>query len=147
MKILKVIVILLLLIPCKVYSQKIISNKKDTLIGYTLVQNDFIIKGLKEWKYYKKATEICEQQNFNHVEIIKSKNYIIFNDSLDKLDFKKVIKNQNEIIYLKDAEIGALATKLNTTSTKLKFQKFYKWTAIIIGSAVTSYITYKYITK
>jgi|688.fasta_scaffold366747_1 hypothetical protein len=147
MKTLKVIVILLLLIPCKAFSQKIISNKKDTLIGYTLIQNDFIIKGLKEWKYYKKANEICDQQNFNNIEIIKSKNFVIKNDSLNLLDFKKVIKNKDEIIYLKDAEIGAITTELNTTNTKLKFQKFYKWTAIIIGSAVTSYITYKYITK
>jgi hypothetical protein len=147
MKILKVIVILLLLIPCKAFSQKIISNKKDTLIGYTLIQNDFIIKGLKEWKYYKKATIVCEQQNFNNIEIIRSKNFIIKNDSLNLLDFKKVIKNQNEIIYLKDAEIGAITTKLNTTNTKLKFQKVYKWTAIIVGSVITTFITYKYITK
>lgn len=111
------------------------------------MQNDFIIKGLKEWKYYKKATIVCEQQNFNNIEIIRSKNFVIKNDSLNLLDFKKVIKNKDEIIYLKDAEIGAITTTLNTTNTKLKFQKVYKWTAIIVGSVITTFITYKYITK
>lgn len=147
MKILKVLIITLLLIQCDLYSQKIISNKSDTLIGYTLVQNDFIIKGLKQWKYYKIADSICEKQNQNNVEIIKKQQLIIKNDSIDKSDFKKIIKNNNEFLLIKDNKITQLTEALSTAKQDIKFQKVYKWTAIIVGGIVTTYVTYKYITK
>lgn len=147
MKTLKVLIILLLLIQCTVFSQKIISNKKDTLIGYTLTQNDFIIKELRQGKYYKQTSIICESQNLNNIEIIKFKNLVIKTDSLDKLDLKKIIKNKDEFLFLKDNELIYLKETLNTTNTKLKFQKVYKWTAIIIGSIITGLIEYKYLIK
>jgi hypothetical protein len=147
MKNLKVLIILLLLIQCTVFSQKIISNKKDTLIGYTLTQNDFIIKELRQGKYYKQTSIICESQNLNNIEIIKFKNLVIKTDSLDKLDLKKIIKNKDEFLFLKDNELIYLKETLNTVNTKLKFQKVYKWTAIIIGSIITGLIEYKYLIK
>jgi hypothetical protein len=138
---------LLLLIPCKVFSQKIISNKKDTLIGYTLKQNDFIIKELRQGKYYKQISLVCESENVNNLRIIQYQNIIIKTDSLDKLSYKSIIKNNDENLFLKDAEILYLNETLNTVNTKLKFQKVYKWTAIIIGTITTTFITYKYLIK
>jgi hypothetical protein len=138
---------MLLLIQCTVFSQKIISNKKDTLIGYTLTQNDFIIKELRQGKYYKQISTICESENLNNIELIKFKNLVIKSDSLDKLDLKSIIKNKDEFLFLKDAEILYLNEILNTVNTKLKFQKVYKWTAIIIGTITTTFMTYKYLIK
>jgi hypothetical protein len=138
---------LLLLIQCTVFSQKIISNKKDTLIGYTLTQNDFIIKELRQCKYYKQISIICESENLNNIELIKFKNLVIKSDSLDKLDLKSIIKNKDEFLFLKDAEILYLNETLNTVNTNLKFQKVYKWTAIIIGTITTTFMTYKYLIK
>ena len=138
---------MLLLIPCETFSQKIISNKKDTLIGYTLKQNDFIIKELRQGKYYKQINSICENENVNNLKLINYQNIIIKTDSVDKIGYKSVIKNYEENLFLKDAEILYLNETLNTVNTKLKFQKVYKWTAIIIGTIATTFVTYKYFIK
>jgi hypothetical protein len=93
------------------------------------------------------ADSICEKQNQNNIEIIKKQQLIIKNDSIDKSDFKKIIKNKNEFLLIKDNQITQLIEALSTAKQDIKFQKVYKWTAIIVGGIVTTFVTYKYITK
>jgi hypothetical protein len=147
MKILKALVILLVLTRCEAYSQKIISNNKDTLIGYTLTQNDFIIKGLRQLKYYKIADSICAKQYSNSLLIIKNKNAIIKNDSLDKADFKAILVNKDKEFGLKQDECDFLNKSITRLNRDVKLQKLYKWTFIVIGVAANGYLGYKYITK
>jgi hypothetical protein len=138
---------MLVLIRCEAFCQKIILTREDTLIAYNLTQNDFIIKGLREWKYYKKAYFICEKQNFNNIEIIKTQMTLLKNDSLDIVNFKKIIDNKSEEVDLKQYECDKAYDELQQVYTKLDWQKFYKWTAIIIGGSLSGYLGYKYITK
>jgi len=135
------------LIPCEAFCQKIILTKNDTLIAYNLVQNDFIIKGLREWKYYKKAYYICEAERWNNLEIIKTQFKIIQNDSIKEVYLNSIIANKSEEIELKQYEVDKAYDELQQVYTKLDWQKFYKWTAIIIGGSLSGYLGYKYITK
>lgn len=138
---------MLVLIQCEAFCQKIILTKGDTLIAYNLTQNDFIIKGLREWKYYKQAYFICEKQNFNNIEIVKTQMTLLKNDSLDIVNLKKIIDNKSEELDLKQYECDKAYDELQEVYTKLKWQKIYKWTAILIGGSLSGYLGYKYITK
>ena len=138
---------MLVLIQCEVYSQKIISNNKDTLIGYTLTQNDFIIKGLKQLKYYKIADSICEKQYSNSLIVIKNKNAIIKNDSLDKYDYKTILENKDKAFELKKYEFELLNKSIKQLNREVKLQKLYKCTFIAIGCLASGYLGFKYITK
>lgn len=138
---------MLVLIRCEAFCQKIILTKNDTLIAYNLVQNDFIIKGLREWKYYKKAYSICEAERWNNLEIIKTQFKIIQNDSIKEVYLNSIIANKSEEIELKQYEVDKAYDELQQVYTKLDWQKFYKWTAIIIGGSLSGYLGYKYITK
>jgi hypothetical protein len=138
---------MLVLIRCEAFCQKTILTKGDTLIAYNLTQNDFIIKGLREWKYYKQAYSICEKQNFNNIEIVKTQMTLLKNDSLDIVNFKKIIDNKNEELDLKQYECDKAYDELQEVYRKLDWQKFYKWTAILIGGSLSGYLGYKYITK
>lgn len=137
---------MLLLIQCVAFSQKVVLNKTgDTLIGYTLSQNDFIIKELRDLKYYKILGSINQKIHFNDSIAIHDQRLVIKNDSLDNVDFKSIIRNDGDKFTLKDNECAQLKQSLKVANKTIMHQKIYKWCAIIIGAGVNAYVTYKLI--
>jgi hypothetical protein len=57
------------------------------------------------------------------------------------------MKNQKEMIGLKDHEIASLKLTLDGVNKAFRRQKTYKWCAIIVGGALSGYLGYKYVTK
>lgn len=58
-----------------------------------------------------------------------------------------VIRNKNEIIDLKDYQIGKLEEQIIIEHQNTQTQKIYKWVAIIIGGAVSSFLGFKLLTN
>lgn len=147
MTILKVLIISLALIPCVSFSQKTVLINKDTLIGYTLKQNDFIFKSIKQLGLYKLSDSLAKQEITNLKKIVFNQTTQLKNDSLNEIDFRKTIKNEEEKFSLKEMEAKQLQNSLNQANKDINKQKVYKWVAIIAGGAISGYLGYKYVTK
>jgi hypothetical protein len=132
---------------CEAYSQKIISNNKDTLIGYTLTQNDFIIKGLRQLKYYKIADSICEKQYSNSLLVIKNQIKTIKNDSSNLADYKAIALNKDRAFDEKQKECDLLNKTIKGLNREVEIQKAYKWVFIGLGVVGTGYMGFKYLMK
>lgn len=138
---------MLVLIPCTLFSQKLVSINGEQLIGYTHPQNDYIFKSLRQLKLFRTSDSICNMEMSNLKLVIKLKNERIYSDSLDKVDLKK-INNNNETKFTACEKTNKALEFANTGLNKaLNKQRVYKWVAIIAGGAVSSYLGYKYITK
>jgi hypothetical protein len=85
-------------------------------------------------------SKICESQRIIQDSVIKKKN-------LNIVDYQKTIANNNYNNYLKDSEIQLLKDNAEVLNKAIRKQKVYKWCAIILGGALSSYVGYKYITK
>lgn len=138
---------MLVLIPCALFSQKLVFVNGEQLIGYTQSQNDYIFKSIKQLGLFRASDSICNREMSNLNLIIKLKNERIASDSLDKRDLNKTNKNSEEKFMLSEGKNNALQLKLNNVNKDLNRQRVYKWIAIAAGCAVSSYLGYKYITK
>lgn len=138
---------MLVLIPCAIFSQKLVSVNGEPLIGYTQSQNDYIFKSIKQLKLFRTSDSICNSLMNNLNLTIKLKNERIASDSLDKIDLKKINKNTEEKYLLCNQKNKALDLTIHGLNKDLNRQKVYKWVAIVAGGAVSSYLGYKYITK
>ena len=144
---LKVLLLTLVLIPCALYSQKLVSINGEQLIGYTQSQNDYIFKSIKQLKLFRSSDSICNSQMANLQLVIKLKNERISSDSLDKQDLKKVGQNNSEKFLLSDQMNKSLEKTISSLNKSVNRQRVYKWVAIIAGGAATGYLGYKYFTK
>lgn len=72
---------------------------------------------------------------------------VISEQSQNIKDYKIVINNQKDMIWMKDNQINNLKLELEGEKRAIKLQKVYKWVAIISGGALSGYLGYKYVTK
>lgn len=138
---------MLVLIPCALYSQKLISINGEQLIGYTHNQNDYIFKSIKQLRLFKASDSICNSLMNNLNLAMKLKNERIASDSLDKIDLIKINKNTEEKFLLSDKKNKALDLAISGLNKDANRQRVYKWVAVIAGGALSSCLGYKYITK
>ncbi len=83
---------------------------------------------------------ICEaQKNLNDSILQKQKTNI---DAL-----KKIILNKNTVIAINENLISSLEQKISDAEKDTRTQKVYKWLAITGGAVLSTFVTYKYITK
>lgn len=122
------------------YSQKIAFNNKDTTITFTLKQSKFLLKQSYMYKEYKSLLNISEIENGISNDVINSQSVVI-----DK--YKNVIDNQNKVIAIKDNQISLKDIELKQSKKAHQLQKFYKWCAILGGTTLSGYLSFKYITK
>lgn len=125
---------------CKTYSQKVILSNKDTLIGYTLNQNNFLIKIYYKYKEYKELDSLCETQ-------VGKLSQVIHNDSIIQNDFTKLNKNNGELLLIKDGQISQLNTINKEQVKTIRRQKLYKWAVFAGGILTTGFVTYLFIIK
>lgn len=144
---LKALILMLVLIPCALYSQKLISINGEQLIGYTHNQNDYIFKSIKQLRLFKASDSICNSLMNNLNLAMKLKNERIASDSLDKIDLIKINKNTEEKFLLSDKKNKALDLAISGLNKDANRQRVYKWVAVIAGGALSSCLGYKYITK
>lgn len=138
---------MLVLIPCALFSQKLVSVNGEPLIGYTQSQNDYIFKSIKQLKLFRASDSICNMEMNNLKFIIKLKNERIYSDSLDKVALKKINTN-SENKFTECSKTNKDLELINTSLNKdLNKQRVYKWVAIVAGGVISSYLGYKYITK
>lgn len=138
---------MLVLTPCTLFSQKLVSINGEQLIGYTHQQNDYIFKSLRQLKLFRASDSICNMEMNNLKFIIKIKNERIYSDSLDKVDLKQINTNTEKKFLKSEEKNKALEFTNKSLNTDLNKQRVYKWVAIGIGAGVSSYLGYKYITK
>lgn len=140
-------ILTLVLIPCALFSQKLVSINGEQLIGYTQQQNDYIFKSIKQLKLFRASDSICNMQMNNLNLMLKLKNERIASDSLDKRDLNKMNVNSEEKFSKAEQKNKALDFTITSLNQTVNRQKVYKWVAIVAGSALSSYLGYKYITK
>ncbi len=138
---------MLVLIPCALFSQKLVSINGEQLIGYTQSQNDYIFRSIKRLRLFLASDSICSMEMNNLKFAIKLKNERIASDSLDKRDLKEINQNSIEKFMLAEQKNKALDLNIQGLNKDVNRQKVYKWVAIVAGGAVSSYLGYKYITK
>ena len=88
----------------------------------------------------RELLSICDQQR-------ALLNGIYSKDSLLKIRMNRVINNCNETIKLQKSQLDLLAKHIQEQARTIRRQKFYKWTAILVGTATTGFLGYKYLTK
>jgi len=129
------------LLSSQLYSQQIIlSDKKDTLIGFTIPQSRFLLTTYYQTNLYKTLDSLCEQQRVQQDSIIDSQKEMM-------KDQNSIILNKNEIIEAKDFQIKNLDVAIQEEKKRTRKQKVYKWCAIAGGIVTTSAMGYLYITK
>lgn len=140
-------ILTLVLIPCALFSQKLVSINGEQLIGYTQQQNDYIFKSIKQLKLFRASDSICNMQMNNLNLMLKLKNERIASDSLDKRDLRKTNQNSSEKFILAEQKNKGLESTITSLNRTVNRQKVYKWVAIVAGGVASSYLGYKYITK
>ena len=132
------------MIQCKLYSQKLVFNGKDTLIGYTLKQNDFLIKSLKQLKYYRISDSICDLQQTNNSLIINNLKTIIHEDSININSYKSIIKNDSISNVIEKQQLN---NKISLTSKELIREKRLNKIILFGNLAIDAFLIYVYIKK
>lgn len=133
--------LLLFLTSSITFSQTLGLNEKgDTTITFGINKGRYLLKEHYKLQECNKLDSICEQQRAysDSVATYQTKN---------ATDYKKVIENDKEIVFVKDNQIEGLKTDLATANKRLKLQKVYKWVAIVGGGAVSGFLGFKYLTK
>lgn len=119
---------------------KTVKIGNDTLVLLTIDQSKFLLKKVYEVEELKELNSICEVQLLLYDSTVQANQNVI--------EFQQEIHvNDLEIIVLKDYEIQKLKDALEVERKAVKKQKFYKWIAIIVGTAGTTFMTIKYIKK
>ena len=120
--------------------QKVLVIEGDTLICNTPEEHAFWVK------QYFKVKELEETAFIDSLAFIKlDSNYI--DCKLNFLDKVNQLTNTEKIVEFKTEEINTLKDLLTEQKKAVRKQKFYKWTAIIIGSAGTTVVTVFYLLK
>ena len=124
------------------YSQTLVLDKttKDTTLCFDMPQARFILK-----KCYK-VDELMALDSIRKKKFA-FKDSIILSKTRAIVKQETVMKNQKEMIGLKDHEIASLKLTLDGVNKAFRRQKTYKWCAIIVGGALSGYLGYKYVTK
>lgn len=120
--------------------QRVFIIDGDTLIGNTPEEQAFWVK------QYFKVKELEKLDSIN-LTVIVYKDSVIDSQRqiIDKKDI--LIENDGEIIDMQKEIIQTLDNELSEQKKAVRRQKFYKWTAIIIGGSGTTVLTYLYLTK
>jgi len=109
------------------YSQTIIlSDKKDTLIGFTIPQAKFLLKQPAKVKEQSSLLSVCEKQRLYQDSSRRA-------DSIIIKDQKTTIENKEEAIVIKDMLCKADKDDLNS---EIDRQKRQKWIVIGVGILV-----------
>lgn len=132
---------LVLLISLTTYSQKVVLNDKgDTTICFSISQSKFLLKQAYALKECDTLKSICEAQ------LLYCDSIVLAHENL-KRDFTQLQRVQKQYDDLQEAKMTDLQNLLKQQILLTKKQKFYKWCAIIGGSALSSYLGYRYIKK
>lgn len=132
---------LLFLTSLKTCSQTItVNNKNDTALCFSLSQAKFLLK-----QHYRVA-ELTSLDSVCHARLVV-KDSISLSQKRIIAKHEKIIKNQLEIITLKDYELQKTEQALVAEQKKVRRQKVYKWVAVIAGGATTSFMGYMYLKK
>lgn len=116
-------------------------------VAYTKEQNDAVFGKLKQLSYYVALDSINKKQQLNLFMRLTNLQLVHENDSLNAIDYKNQIKNNTEAYIILEGQKKDLKQALDMSNTETNKQKTYKWIAIIAGSAATTFVSYKYITK
>ena len=129
-----------MLTSSKLFSQTLVLNKKDTTICFNLNQGRYLLKQVYRVKECDTLYAICEAQKLKKDSIIKEQ-------QANVNDLKKVILNQNTLIGINVNLISSLEQKIFDSQSDTRKQKVYKWLAITGGAVLSTFVTYKYLTK
>lgn len=108
------------------YSQTLILNRGDSLIGFTIPQAKFILKLPPKIKEQTALLKVCEKQKLYQDSIRRADSIIIKSQA-------KTIENKDEAIVIKDMLCEAEKEGLNS---EINRQRRQKWLAIGIASAI-----------
>lgn len=133
--------LLVSLIYSRVYSQSMTLNSAgDTIISISLSQSKFLLKKYYEAEKLSKLDSICEYQLRLSDSLCNSQKKVIQNQSY-------IIKNDGEIVNLKNEEIKILTDSLKKEKKQTAIQRIGKQISIALGTITTLFMTYLWIAK
>jgi peptidoglycan hydrolase CwlO-like protein len=123
------------------YSQTtILSDKGDTLIGFSVNEAKFLLL---------KVNEVEELKNLNY-QLKEQKgdcDYIRIEQRSQINKLESVIKNKDEAMSLVNIQIKGLESDLEKANKRVKRQILLKWAVGIAGASATAYMTYLWANK
>jgi 4-diphosphocytidyl-2C-methyl-D-erythritol kinase len=117
-----------------------LNSKGDTVVCLSVDQAKFLLKKVHEVEELKELDSLSNQQLALCDSVFDANEQVIAEQG-------EIIRNQKEIVELKDYQINKLNEQLEIERKAVKRQKFYKWVAIVVGSGATAFMTFKYATK
>jgi hypothetical protein len=114
----------------------VLDSKGDTTICFTIPQAKFLLKEHYKIQECDTLKSICEKQLSICDTALEWGRQISKNQML-------VIKNKDEQIKLEEYQITKLKESLKGSQKEIRKQKFYKWSAIIVGGVATGYLGYR----
>lgn len=122
------------------FSQKVISENKDTLICFDLEQSKFILKEMHRAIFFDTIVSL------NQSEIR------LLNTTIK--DLQIIVQSQKDQLILRDIDSGIYKTEIKllkerneSLKKEIRLQKFYKWVSIGVGTLTTSFMTYLFLMK
>jgi hypothetical protein len=118
----------------------VLNSAGDTTICISISQSKFLLKKYYEAEKFSNLDSICEHQLALSDSLYNSQKIVIANQSL-------IIRNDGEIINLKDEEIKTAKESLDKQKKRTRVQKFEKQISIALGTIATLFMTYLWVTK
>ena len=132
---------MLLLLNLKMFSQKLVLDKVgDTTICFSLPQGKYLLKQTYKVLELDTLLKLCDGQ-------LVYCSTIVSQQEKNAIDYKLIINNNKDLVWIKDNEIAGLKLELINEKKALKQQKVYKWISIIGGTALSGFVGIKYLTK
>ena len=117
-----------------------LNSAGDTTICISISQSKFLLKKYYEAEKLSNLDSICEHQLALSDSLYNSQKVVIENQSL-------IIKNDGDIINLKDEEIKSAKESLDKQKKRTILQKIEKRMSIALGTIATLFMTYLWVTK
>jgi hypothetical protein len=117
-----------------------LSDNNDTLICFSVTESKFLLKKYYDYEKEKELNIVCDKQ----LELCDS--ISIYKDKIIT-DNKSIIKNQQEIIDVRDGQIEFLKANLELERQNTQTERNKKKIAIIAGCISTSLFGYLWLSK
>lgn len=134
------VVLLLLSMSLKGYSQKTLLNNGDTTICFTVGQAKFLLKNYYNLEKFIALDSICETQ-LSYCDSLSNLNKTIIESK------SKIISAQKTILLFKNDEVGNLKLQFTNQTKELQRQRNLKRLWVIVSGVGASFFMYYIITN
>ncbi len=128
------LIIILVLSPLFSFSQKVVIDKKDTMICFTSTQSKFLLKQVTKLEFIEQQDSLNQLVILEQAQIIQNQTTVI--ETKDN-----IISNNNEINLIRDQQLAVKESELDESRKDFRKQKRQKNLALIGGGILGTVLT------